>query len=147
MFLWRQVPPLMTFCGQWETTWQRLTQISQAGVDNCTLLKLPNMKCACLCVCLGMLVCTYRWYIVWGLTLIQRISQCWIRGHLLFAAESCWTTVSYVNWPFVQCAKWNQHIQGCTYRARTDKMQLFTLPSKQFIQQGWVKGISTDKDR
>lgn len=27
MFLWRQVPPLMTFCGQWETTWQRLTQI------------------------------------------------------------------------------------------------------------------------
>lgn len=37
MFLWRQVPPLMTFCGQWETTWQRLTEISQAGVDNCTL--------------------------------------------------------------------------------------------------------------
>lgn len=51
MFLWRQVPPLMTFCGQWETTWQHLTEISQAGVDNCTLLKPPSMKWACTRVC------------------------------------------------------------------------------------------------
>lgn len=34
----------MTFCGQFKTTWQRLTEISQAGVDNCTLLKPPSMK-------------------------------------------------------------------------------------------------------
>lgn len=75
----------------------------------------------CVCARVHVWACTYGWYIVWELTLIQMISWCWIRGHLLFAAESCWTTVSYVNWPFVQCAKWNQHIQGCTYRARTIK--------------------------
>lgn len=47
MFLWRQVPPLMTFCGQWKTTWQYLTEISHAGMDNCTLLYPPNMKRSC----------------------------------------------------------------------------------------------------
>lgn len=84
-------------------------------------------------------------YIVWGLTLIRRIWRCWIRGHLLFAAESCWTTVSYVNWPFVQCAKWNQHIQGCTYLAPTDKMQLFTLPGNSLCNRDESKALAQIK--
>lgn len=42
----------------------------------------------------------------------------WSRGYhgaeleaICCLLQSCWTTVSYVNWPFVQCAKWNQHIR------------------------------------
>lgn len=72
--------------------------------------KYETRVCECARAPARVCACVYGWYIERGLTLIQGISWRWIRGHLLFAAESCWTTVSYVNWPFVQCAKWHQHI-------------------------------------
>lgn len=58
----------------------------------------------CLSHCVRVWVHTHRLYSVWGLKPIQRISQCWIIDHLLCGGESCWTAVSYVNGPFVQCS-------------------------------------------
>lgn len=63
-------------------------------------------------------VCVHAWYIVLGLKLIQRVSQCRMIDHLLCVAESCWTAVSYVNGPFVQRSNKKQHIhemQKCKF--------------------------------
>lgn len=82
--------------------------LSLAGVDNCTLLKPPSMKsvfeCVWVCACMQVCILCEDWL--------------WSRGYhaaeleaICCLLQSCWTTVSYVNWPFVQCAKWNQHIR------------------------------------
>lgn len=65
-----------------------------------TTVDFFTVKNVCVHICVQLHM--HGYYIVWGLSLIQGISQCWIRDHLLCGADRRWTTVSYVNWPFVQ---------------------------------------------
>lgn len=52
MFLWRHVPPLMTFCGQWKTTWQHLTEINHGQLHTFIPTKHETR------------VCAYGWYCI-----------------------------------------------------------------------------------
>lgn len=83
---------------------------SLSAGDDCTLWNRLKPSCAC---------ASHRYYSVWGLTLIQRISQGWIRDHLLCGAQSGWTTVSYVNGPFVQSSDANIAFMRCIIQVLT----------------------------
>lgn len=86
-----------------------------------------SMKSVCVCVreslsgclyrCMSLSLCeqmhTHGWYSVQGLNLIQIVSQRWIIDHLLCGGESCWTAVSYVNGPFVQCSNQTNTFMRC----------------------------------